>query len=481
MFLDTFLTYYQLLAIPLPPTVTPETPWIRIATDNQGLILRIKAGLATTTAFAGAALSPEYDVVHEIIAITRRLPIPLAWEHVKGHQDAVRQWYELTRMETLNVRADALATTALAANTHPPKQICMIPSSKIALRIGATDITSHYATHLRKAATRPTIAKRFHKHYGWTSAQLDYIDWTAHHGAISKLRFAEKKFVMKLIHQSLPMGKIFHKIDPSQSITCSSCKLSPESPTHLYRCPTRRAAMEDIFLKETLQSFLQEQHTCPKLAYTLLDALYSDIDDSRYPQFGNRHGANDPAYQRLHQLQAYVGWSQLFQGRLVTDWSRLQEAFLANLPPNLQPDRKYYTGAIWARKLVSLLWDIMRAQWDHRNADRHGRTPEENHSIRHSRLMTQVAAQYAQGALMLADDRDIIAQPILAKAKRSPAALELWLDRNIPIVKLSTAAAAATIVKTHKKLTSFFRRKRPPDLPGEPHPNPATPVPVYPT
>ena len=35
-------------------------------------------------------------------------------------------------------------------------------------------------------------------------------------------------------------------------------------------------------------------------------------------------------------------------------------------------------GAIWTRKLVSLLWGVMQAQWDHRSADRHGRTEEEN-------------------------------------------------------------------------------------------------------
>jgi len=72
--------------------------------------------------------------------------------------------------------------------------------------------------------------------------------------------------------------------------------------------------MEDNFLGKTLQSFLQEQITCARLACTLLEALHSDIDinDSRHPQFGNRPGANDPKHRKVHQLQACVGWSQLF-------------------------------------------------------------------------------------------------------------------------------------------------------------------------
>ena len=55
----------------------------------------------------------------------------------------------------------------------------------------------------------------------------------------------------------------------------------------------------------------------------------------------------------------------------------------------------------------------MQAQWDHRNADRHGRTKDESHAIKHIRLMDQVIAQYAQGPSMLAANRDIITEPIL--------------------------------------------------------------------
>ena len=58
--------------------------------------------------------------------------------------------------------------------------------------------------------------------------------------------------------------------------------------------------------------------------------------------------------------------------------------------------------------------------------------------------MGQVEAHHAQSALVLATDRDIIAKP-----KRSPAALKLWLERNFPIVRISAAAATAAIVKTH--------------------------------
>jgi hypothetical protein len=68
---------------------------------------QIHSGLSARPTFAGDGLSPEHDVVHEILEITRCSPFPLAWERVEGHQDDRRKWCELTRIETLNVRADS--------------------------------------------------------------------------------------------------------------------------------------------------------------------------------------------------------------------------------------------------------------------------------------------------------------------------------------------------------------------------------------
>ena len=99
----------------------------------------------------------------------------------------------------------------------------------------------------------------------------------------------------------------------------------------------------EVFLNDTLfSSFLQENQTSHRLTHTLLEALYSDLEDS-FPGFSNRYGAQDPKFRRLHQLQAWAGGSQLFQGHLAHEWSQLQEAFLVSLPIHEQPDREYYT------------------------------------------------------------------------------------------------------------------------------------------
>jgi hypothetical protein len=92
--------------------------------------------------------------------------------------------------------------------------------------------------------------------------------------------------------------------------------------------PARRVAIEDFYLEHTLQEFFEDTHTCPKLTSTLLEALYCNLDDARYPKFGDLHGANEPKFRKLQQTQAYLAGSQLFQDRLFKAWGQLQEDFI---------------------------------------------------------------------------------------------------------------------------------------------------------
>jgi hypothetical protein len=364
-------------------------------------------------------------------------------------------------METLNIRADAHASYALEQQGPASKIITPIPSSKVSLLVHNTTITSHYATHLRKAATRPALLQHCRKQYNWQESIFDSIDWKAHHGAIQKLSFAEMKFVTKFIHQHLAMGLIFHKINPAQSATCSSCQIYNESEAHLLQCPKRRDALE-YFLNNTLGNFLEAQHTCPELTWCLRAILASHIRGTE-PRFGQQHGRDQPKFLELILAQQAIGWDQLVQGRFANHWSRRQEEYLDDNNDTQKLDRRYYSGDIWVRKLISLIWTTVCACWDHRNSSRHGTNKEENHAIRRGRLLISIRALYKDIPLMLAADRDVLEKPIDDQLKKHPTGLESWLRRTCNIVNLSKADALAALKSTHKTITEYFnpRKKKP--------------------
>jgi hypothetical protein len=226
----------------------------------------------------------------------------------------------------------------------------------------------------------------------------------------------------------------------------------------LYQCPARRGDM-DTFLQVDLWGFLQDNYTCPELGHILMTTLHCEVSGG-VPTFQRRHGVDNPKFSSLLQSQTNVGWSQIFQGRLAQNWSRLQDECLVNNNDEFKLDHRYWTGEIWTRKLISLLWFTMRAQWDLRNADRHGRTKAANHAIQHAWVLKSITDLHLIAPHMLAADRDILAEPLQDKLQQHPSRLELWLTHTRAIINHSKADATAMLHRTHERLTHYFQYRR---------------------
>jgi hypothetical protein len=130
----------------------------------------------------------------------------------------------------------------------------------------------------------------------------------------------------------------------------------------------------EYFLNVTLMNFFDKTRTCPELRWCLTSILSSQIRGTE-PKFGTKHGRHNLDFHDLMVAQHAIGWEQLFQGRFDNRWSRLQEDHL-NQNGELKLDSKYFSGNIWLRKLIALLWTTVRTCWDHRNDSCHGTNKE---------------------------------------------------------------------------------------------------------
>jgi hypothetical protein len=474
VFLQRFILYYKVdVCCPAPPAdaaLPMRRPLLRAATDNRGLLLRLaQAQHRLSSPFPSDALRAEYDVISGLTSIIRSFGFKIHWEHVKGHQDAVVPVDQLTRMEQLNILADALATEGL--DIAEPQRTCyFITPSIVELRVNHTTITSHYATHLRQAAGSEDFFKWYITNYHWNTVEINFIDWDAHLAAIRKLTFNEKRFITKFNFQWLPTGHQQHKVDSSQSTICPSCQ-SPdveETESHLYQCPRRLTMVGDLF--NQIRKFHEEEHTSPALQDTLFEALNFEIFE-KPPAFSHHH--DNEAVTRLRQEQTMLGWGQLFRGRFSCKWAAIQQSFLLTLAV----DRRYFTGDLWVRKLINLLWKFNRTLWDARNLDRHGHTPLQNQAIRRDRLQASVHALYDSSPLMLAADRDIFALPAEDRLREhKPARIAKWIHEARPIVATSIKDATKKIKRTFRSVADFFTRTHKRTLEDDtPEPEPRPP------
>jgi hypothetical protein len=169
----------QIRTVPLCPGARGR-PWIRAATDNEGLLKILAQALERGSyPFPSDALRAEYDVIVGLITIIQSLPFNIHWEHVKSHQDDVVPADQLTCMEQLNILADELATNGLAISTEEERLCPLITPSIVELRVNDTTITSPYATHLRQAAGSEAFFKWFIDSYDWDTRMITW--WTGKH------------------------------------------------------------------------------------------------------------------------------------------------------------------------------------------------------------------------------------------------------------------------------------------------------------
>lgn len=145
-----------------------------------------------------------------------------------------------------------------------------IPESIIELRIQSTTITSHYATHLQKAAGSEDFFKWYHNNYQWDTDTLNLVDWDAHLAAIQKLTFTAKRFVTKFNFQWLPTG---HQQQPG-STKAMPIMLIPRGRINNKQRPTSTNA-RTISLLSALSSTSYSSSTRPSILPQPYKALSS--------------------------------------------------------------------------------------------------------------------------------------------------------------------------------------------------------------
>jgi hypothetical protein len=162
VFLQAFIRFYQIqppnLAHLDDAALPRRQPLLRAAMNNKGLIQRnAQAPERQPYLFPSDALRAEYDVIISVTNIVTSLPFALHWEHVKGHQDDTVPTELLTRMEQLNIHADALAAISFEIST-PMRIGPPLLDSIVDLQVNSTTIASHCATHI---CEKPLVPKTF--------------------------------------------------------------------------------------------------------------------------------------------------------------------------------------------------------------------------------------------------------------------------------------------------------------------------------
>jgi hypothetical protein len=152
------------------------------------------------------SLQPDWDVVQQIVTTIRMFPNLPHLTHVKAHQDNAASYKELPVELQLNVQADKLAKNYNSSSLHATTIVPRLSCNAAQLHCQGQTITFRYCRTIRWKALSPAIRQYIMERNHWTAADMETVHWEAHGQALKK-NYVLRTFLVKLIHDKLPVGK----------------------------------------------------------------------------------------------------------------------------------------------------------------------------------------------------------------------------------------------------------------------------------
>jgi hypothetical protein len=393
------------------------------------------------------ALRPHYDITHEIRTRFQQLlticPRLHPSQHVKSHQDASNH---KTYQETLNIKADALATSA-----HQHREISLpfyLPHCSASVLVDSSPIHSN-ETHLLRWRWRSTVLQRYYEgRFNLSSAQLNQIHWAALQSSINTLPPQVHIFTTKLITGWLPIGTRLHRY--GNIITkCHRCDQA-ETVDHLFQCSARGSATTTFV--NSLTTFLASLNT----SQPIVDAITHAFRTWLSPHHPFLEMEASESITRCSKDQTTIGWNLAARGLFVTGWSSLQEAAV----PSGKPSQ-------WQAKVSS--WIIQQAHdtWITRNKEIH--QPENNTPRQILETNAQVTKLYelAEAQLNIHDRNKLFSESLTARLQRPEESNHLWVKQVYSAVR--NAIHRSKQNTGLQDIRNFFQ---PAAVPGITHPAP---------
>ena len=333
-----------------------------------------------------------YDLISSITNIMNESNITWERQHVKGHQDDLFEYHQLSRLEQLNVAADLIAKERLhkeleketqdRENSRPHKiyqEKCAIywesPQGK------QIKVSSHLQKTLTYNIQQTTIRSYWKKKKKFTAYTERKIDWEHSQKSHGRNKKTFQQWLCKWTTGICGVG-VMMKLWKFQSHSkCPRCQTENENVEHVLKCQHDTAQDKWKECLKELEEWMKDNDAHPELRESIIENLSTWHDNKQRPTSIYNNTIINQAVQTQHR----IGWKSFIEGFISTDWKRCQAEHLS---------RTRKSPELWMAKLQNKIWQIAWTMWDHRNKHLH----EDNNHIHatslealNDQIMTELA------------------------------------------------------------------------------------------
>lgn len=426
-------------------TCTTEPITGVLATDNTGLIHRVKSQGQLKYPVPNATFKPDWDVVQAIVDTLSTCSIEASYVHVKGHQDDDTPLEELGLLAQLNVEADKYAGEYRALHGSYRPVIPLSPTRPVALDIGGKTIHRGFKQAIRDSIHGTHLLEAMQLRYEWADGVIDMIDWDVHRQS-THANSNRRTHYVKLCHDILPTGNLVSRYGQGLPDYCPLCKSPDEDFHHVLQCPHRSRVKWRNDLLVALTTKCRAIKTDPTLQEILLDGLSSwlqlqPFSPDEYPE----------EYRQLLTEQSLIGWDHFFQGRISTQWAVLQQQYYSSFPPVKGRD-----GQSWSRNILCQIFTCWNQLWDARNTDRHGKDETSQSVARKEQVIRELSLLYSYRHTILHRDQSIFLDTLEEHQLKPTHSIRQWINTHQPIILKSAKDAKSRSLLHVRTITHYF-------------------------
>ena len=447
-FLNIYITTHKV--------IIPSNRPIQLYSDNLGLVMWV-ADLLKNVSYPRMYIRPEADVLVQIeheIKVARRLNLQLTVEHVKGHQDDILPYNELSRPAQLNVKADSSATNYLINGTlQPYDEFC---DNAVTMYIIDNLITRDYRHQIIVASTSIGLRLYFLDKFDWSDTTPDLVWWQAHGKSLRAFNKQDQRRIRKYIFSWLPTCQRLASYEKDsdeedETITeanrCPSCREAIETHKHLLQCQCHnRAIIKDRWFID-LNIFLSNaSYTPPTVKELIFNHLVATVYPNTevipppLPEF-------DAEIERAIEAQTKIGWHQLFFGRLSIIWGNI-------IGQHLHYNRiseKEMSIDRWGQTLIIKVFQLFLDIWQARNTDGHHLNEKNESQLTRQRIIDKITNLQESNPEVRHCDRPFVFCPMETLEQYSIGSLIAWHREAKNIIK-----AQKRYKTQHSSIRDFF-------------------------
>jgi hypothetical protein len=302
---------------------------------------------------------PDFDLITDIRAKLRKLPVKVSWKWVEGHQDDDKASL-LDEWAKANILVDNIAKAFwnhLNRSGHEPAP------QRLGDEAWAIHFHGRKLNRMDKSALYHAImgppTKEYWRYRGELQvADIANIDWDVIGSAFKSLTNAKKRRVTKHAAGHFGCGTKMKLWKFQDHAECPRCPELDETPKHILNCPSLSARECWSTALISLEGWMTKNHTMPELTTVVIRSLRAWRSPHARPASRSttvRYGLN-----RALLEQNTLGWYNFLMGKVSVRWQEVQQKYYEWL-------KRRNTGKAWVKALIQKVWEISWSMWDHRN------------------------------------------------------------------------------------------------------------------